>query len=145
MPAFETTDLAPDASVTTEYGPVKDFNVNVGNTYIYRLKMIDKDGASNYSQELEVTYDATELAITKVTPNPVTNSSIINYTVPQEGNISAKLFDANGNAVKTIFEGASKAGSMSLNFDALGLSSGAYTLIITDGTSTATQQIRIQK
>lgn len=130
---------------TKEYGPVVDYNVNSGTTYLYRLKMIDRDGSFTYSPEVKVSYDYSVLEFTKVTPNPVSNNAIVTYVVPQQSNLEITMYDANGVAVKSLFSGISPAGAMSINFDSAGLPSGAYTLIMSDGTTVATQQIRIQK
>ena len=133
------------SSVNTEYGPVKDYSVKAGNTYVYRLKMIDRDGSYNYSNEVEVTYDYAELQISNVTPNPVNSNAVINLVAPQAGNLNASIYDAAGNIVKTVFNGNVNAGAMSISFDAAGIASGAYTLMLTDGKSTVTAQIRIAK
>lgn len=130
---------------TKEYGPVIDYNVNSGTTYLYRLKMIDRDGSYTYSPEVKVSYDYSQLEFTKVTPNPIANNAVVSYSVPSESNIEILLCDVNGATVKTLFAGFSSAGAMSLSFDASELASGSYTLIIKDGNAVATQQIRIQK
>ncbi len=130
---------------TKEYGPVVDYNVSSGTTYLYRLKMIDRDGTFTYSPEVKVSYDYSQLEFTKVTPNPIANNAIVSYSVPSGSNIEIVLCDVNGATVKTLFAGFSPAGAMSMSFDASGLASGSYTLIIRDGNTVATEQIRIQK
>ncbi|MGE5810545.1 MAG: endo-1,4-beta-xylanase [Ignavibacteria bacterium] len=59
-------------------------------------------------------------------PNPFNPSTIIKYSIPQNGYISLKVFDLQGEEVATLSEGVRQAGSYSVTFDASGLANGVY-------------------
>jgi len=77
-------------------------------------------------------------------PNPVAIGSTINYSVPSDGFVSLKLYDAIGNAV-TLFEGNRTAGDYSENLDVSFLASGSYLCKLTSGQNTATVLITVVK
>ncbi len=147
--SFTVIDEVPAqgiSSVRTNYGPVVDRNVFNGETYIYRLKMIDNDGQYNYSDEVEVTYNYdSQLAITSVVPNPVTATSVVTYSVAKESNINISLYDATGKEVTRFVNANVKAGTYKFDLNSIGLSSGAYKLVITDGTQSFVSNVQIVK
>jgi endo-1,4-beta-xylanase len=59
-------------------------------------------------------------------PNPFNPTTQIDYSIPQSGNISLKVFNMLGQEVKTLFNGFRKAGSYTIKFDGTGLGSGIY-------------------
>ncbi|MGE5845307.1 MAG: T9SS type A sorting domain-containing protein, partial [Ignavibacteria bacterium] len=59
-------------------------------------------------------------------PNPFNPSTIIKYSIPQNGYISLKVFNLQGEEVATLSEGVRQAGSYSVTFDASGLANGVY-------------------
>jgi hypothetical protein len=59
-------------------------------------------------------------------PNPFNPSTIINYSIPQSGNVTLRIYNILGQEVATVFQGFQKAGSYNANFDASRLASGTY-------------------
>jgi hypothetical protein len=59
-------------------------------------------------------------------PNPFNPSTRITYSVLQEGPVSIKVFDMIGQEIVTLVNEVKKAGTYSVNFNALNLSSGVY-------------------
>jgi endo-1,4-beta-xylanase len=59
-------------------------------------------------------------------PNPFNPTTQIDYTIPQSGNISLKVFNLLGQEVKTLFNGFRIAGSYTVKFNGTGLGSGIY-------------------
>lgn len=60
------------------------------------------------------------------TPNPVINSTNINYELKKESNIKFHIYNQTGQLVKTINVGTKSKGSHSFEFDAQGIESGLY-------------------
>ncbi len=54
---IESVEAQGTSTTEQTYGPYFDYGVRYGNSYVYRLKMIDKDGSSEYSQEKVVTIE----------------------------------------------------------------------------------------
>lgn len=142
---IETVKAGNCSSVPKEYGPYTDRDVTVGNKYIYRLKIVDNDGTYSYSNEVEVAFDNNELSIVKITPNPVENNAKIIFNAEGRTNVEVAVFDVTGKKVQTIFNKVAEPGNNIAELNAQNLSSGTYTIVITDGTHTVNKQIVIKK
>jgi hypothetical protein len=76
--------------------------------------------------------DGTELtldfSVQQNYPNPFNPSTIISYSIPENGAVEIKLFDILGKEIAVLFEGNLAAGNHSFHFDAgkAGLTSGVY-------------------
>jgi hypothetical protein len=100
-----------------------------GGTYTYRLKQMDRDGAFEYSKEVEasVALRAEDYTIAQNYPNPFNPTTNIRFAVPVTQNVSVKVFNVIGQQVADLFNGLAEAGVMhSVRFDAAGLASGTY-------------------
>ncbi|MFN3307523.1 MAG: T9SS type A sorting domain-containing protein, partial [Candidatus Kapaibacteriota bacterium] len=80
-----------------------------------------------------------------VYPNPVTTSSILNYTVSEETNVHLALYDALGNEVKTFVNGFLPAGEYTLVINATEFPSGQYICKMKAGNATKVHLINIVK
>jgi hypothetical protein len=97
--------------------------------YAYRLKQVDNDGSFKYSQSLEIEVGLVPRVLTLAQnyPNPFNPPTTIEFTVPEDGRVSLKIFDMLGREVATAFEGDVQAGYIQKAvFDASRLSSGVY-------------------
>jgi hypothetical protein len=61
-----------------------------------------------------------------VTPNPLSGSGRLNYTLNRPADLRVQVYDRTGRVVRTFFDGHSPAGSQSLGFDAAGMVPGVY-------------------
>ena len=112
---------------THNYNYVDKPQNNLNNTLYYRLKQVDMDGHSTYSQVLTVKMDIpTHFSLAQNYPNPFNPSTTIKYTVPQNGPVTIKLYDITGREVKTLVNEVKEVGSYDLKVDASGLASGVY-------------------
>ncbi len=59
-------------------------------------------------------------------PNPFNPSTIINYQIPNSGNVSLKIYDILGKEVATLVDGFKDEGNYEVNFEASNLASGVY-------------------
>lgn len=59
-------------------------------------------------------------------PNPFNPSTTITFTLPADGNVLLRMYDALGRVVATLVDGRLEAGTHDRTFDAHGLTSGAY-------------------
>uniref|UniRef100_A0A7V2ZIU6 T9SS type A sorting domain-containing protein n=1 Tax=Ignavibacterium album TaxID=591197 RepID=A0A7V2ZIU6_9BACT len=59
-------------------------------------------------------------------PNPFNPTTTIQYSIPQRGNVSLKVYDVLGNEVSTLVNEEKERGVYSVNFDASHFSSGIY-------------------
>jgi hypothetical protein len=103
-----------------------DGELNVGK-YIYRLKQIDYDGSYEYSPEVEIeVLPPQEYSLKQNYPNPFNPVTTIEYTLPENAEVSIEIYNALGELVSLLVNGVIEAGYQKLTFDASSLTSGTY-------------------
>jgi hypothetical protein len=103
-----------------------DSKVSTGN-YSYRLKQIDNDGQSEYSETVEVSFmKPNEFSLEQNYPNPFNPSTIINYTLPVVSSVKVTIFNLLGESVYIFINGMQEPGYYELNWNAGKISSGIY-------------------
>jgi len=65
-------------------------------------------------------------AVSNNFPNPFNPSTTISFVLPEDGNVTLKVYDLLGRAVAELVNGTMKAGSHETMFDASKLPSGVY-------------------
>ena len=78
-------------------------------------------------------------------PNPFNPTTTISYALPEGGNVIIKIYDINGNEIKTLINKAQNAGYYNVTFDASNLSSGLYFYSIISGNFIATKKMMLLK
>lgn len=97
--------------------------------YAYRIRQTDFDGTTVYygSVEVEVGRTGKTFSLNPNYPNPFNPSTNIEFSVPERGHASVKVYDIQGRQVAVLFEGEAEAGRLyRLTFDASRLASGIY-------------------
>ncbi len=103
-----------------------DQKVENGN-YSYRLRQVDFDGTSEYSQVVEVSVsNPVEFNLAQNYPNPFNPSTKINYSLKVDSKVTLKVFDILGQEVVTLLNENIAAGAHNVTFDASKLNSGVY-------------------
>lgn len=145
--AFEAIDQIPAAgkSVTFKYYSTSDFDVQFGNTYAYRLKMVDQDGTFEYSDVKFVTLTGTNgsFTVNQPMPNPAINNTSVEYSLGEQMNVEIALYDITGSKVMSLFNGIKEAGNHSIDIDVHELTSGNYSLIFKVGADVVIKQINV--
>jgi hypothetical protein len=77
---------------------------------------VEKDNST-----LPVTYN-----LSQNYPNPFNPSTVINYSIPKESNVSLKIYNLLGQEVKTLVDETKAPGNYNVSFNARDLSSGIY-------------------
>src|SRR4030095_15573241 len=78
-------------------------------------------------------------------PNPFNPVTRFKYSVPHDGNVSLKVYDALGNEVAVFVNGFLKAGSYNAEFDASQFGSGVYFYTLTAGDFRETRKMILTK
>lgn len=103
-----------------------DYNLKAG-IYSYRLKQIDYNGASRYSNEIEVNFKGSRRYVLEQNyPNPFNPSTSIKYSLPQAGNVKLSVYDGTGREIETLINKWQTAGNYTIKFNASRFSSGIY-------------------
>jgi hypothetical protein len=125
---FTTIGFVDGSGTSTEnhtYSYV-DASVEAG-TYTYRLKQIDYDGTSEYSQSVEVEVIAPDVfALEQNYPNPFNPSTMIKFSLAADSKVTLTVFDVLGQEVANLISGDLAAGSHEINFNASNVNSGVY-------------------
>jgi len=122
-----------------------DNNLSIGS-YTYRLKQIDFNGMSEFSNEVLVDVNApATFSLDQNYPNPFNPSTSIKYSVAQDGFVNVSVFNLIGEKVATLVNSNMKAGSYELNFNAASLSSGVYFYSIEAGNFKAVRKMMLMK
>jgi hypothetical protein len=108
----------------------EDKNLAPGK-YVYRIKQIDNDGTTTiYNPNALPRVDAgasNALQLGGNYPNPFNPTTNIQFSVPQDGYASLKVYNMIGQEVATLFSGMAKAGHyIPATFNASRLASGIY-------------------
>jgi hypothetical protein len=105
----------------------EDKNLAPG-VYVYRIKQIDNNGAFKYSASTQVDAGvSTTLQLCGNYPNPFNPTTNIQFSVPQDGYASLKIYNILGQEVATLFSGIAKTGHyIPATFNASRLASGIY-------------------
>ena len=104
-------------------------NVGTAGTYSYRLKQIDHNGAFTYSQAVQVQVGAAPkvFALAQNYPNPFNPTTTMQFTVPNDGRATLKVYNTLGQKVATLFDGVASAGEYyQATFDGSRFASGIY-------------------
>jgi hypothetical protein len=117
---------AGTSSSPLEYSFI-DRQVSPGR-YAYRIMQIDKDGSFKYTGEVEVEVGLApkEFNLVQNYPNPFNPSTTIEFTVPEEGKASLKIYDVLGREVATLFDGEVAGSYRQAIFDATRFAAGIY-------------------
>jgi hypothetical protein len=78
-------------------------------------------------------------------PNPFNPGTKIDYSLPQSGHVSLKVYDLLGREVATLFDGEQVAGNYTATFDGAKLASGVYLYRLQSGTSSVAKKLVLMK
>ncbi len=104
-----------------------DNDINLSGEYYYRLKQIDNDGTFEYSDVVTVTVGVPVLySISQNYPNPFNPETRIDYTLPEQQNVSLRVYNMLGELVRELVNEVKPAGTYTVTFDGSDLPSGIY-------------------
>jgi len=125
---FTTIGYVEGYGTTTEpqgYSYI-DNSVEIG-MYFYRLKQIDFSGQYEYSDEIEVEVNGPlTFALERNYPNPFNPSTLIKYSVPDNGFVKLSVYNLVGEEVNVLVNETVDAGFYEVTFNATNLPSGTY-------------------
>ena len=124
-----------------------DENLAAGK-YYYRLKQIDFDGTYNYSSKIEVNVESfpAVFELSQNYPNPFNPSTLIKFSVAENGFTNLSIYNALGQKVDELFnQNAEKGNLYQINFDGAKLSSGVYFYSLVQGSLVISKKMMLIK
>jgi hypothetical protein len=146
---FYSIGFVQGTGTTTEaqsYSFIDDIEYSGVKTYYYRLRQVDLDGRSQYSEVVTVDFDIPrDFVLSQNYPNPFNPSTTITYALPTQSPVVIKIYDLTGQEVITLVDEVKEAGTYEINFDALNFSSGVYIYQMRAGDFTSVKKMSILK
>jgi spore coat protein A len=96
-------------------------------------------------QSGDVIAGVTDFSLDQNYPNPFNPSTTINFTVPQNTQVTLKIFDVLGKEVSTLINQVVPGGNHEVQFDATGLPSGVYFYNLTAGNFVENKKMMLMK
>lgn len=116
-------------------------------TYVFRLKQIDFDGASELSPEVEITVTLAEaFALSEAYPNPIQQTGELALSVQEAQHVRVDIFDVLGRHIATLHDGVLDANrAHPIRIDTDRLSSGLYLVRVTAEHFTGTRRVVVAR
>jgi len=118
----------------------------------YRLKQIDLDGTFAYHGPVDVINNANgnraqsgRISLAQNFPNPFNPVTVIEFELPKPDYVTLKVYNALGQEVATLVDGAKEAGLHTTKFDGSSLASGLYIYQLKTNDFTSTQKMLLMK
>jgi uncharacterized protein YegP (UPF0339 family) len=108
---------AQNESITSEWSAVWQFKTSNNN------KLSAEDDFTDYNAIVNL----------QSYPNPFTDETTIEFTLPEQSEVTVKVYNLQGNFIGTLLNGSVNAGTQTLNFRNENLPSGEYTIVLTVG------------
>jgi photosystem II stability/assembly factor-like uncharacterized protein len=131
---------------STTAGPLNAVNFCGNNTAI----AVGQKGTiamykNEYIQDPVVVVDSPAKIDIQNYPNPFNPSTLISFTLPEQGDIELKIFDVLGNEVATLVNESKPAGSYEVEWNASNLPSGVYIYQLVVGTNIQMKKMLLLK
>ena len=123
---FSTVAFVDGKGTTTSTSSYSYTDAVSAGKYSYRLKQIDFDGTTTYSNTVEVDLSPASYNLSQNFPNPFNPSTVIRFAMPVAGNVTLNVYNALGQKVAELVNGFKPAGEHSVDFSAANLTSGVY-------------------
>ena len=119
-------------------------------TLLYRLKQIDFDGSFRIYTTEGVNFEGVyNYALEQNYPNPFNPSTVINYSIPVDGNVELTVYNILGSEVAVLVNEYKEAGNHSVEFSTEdlknNLGSGVYIYTLKAGSFTQTRKMVVLK
>jgi hypothetical protein len=117
--SMAVTEVRPDGSVALEF----QLPDNVVSYRAFRFSWPDASATTTIDSNNAV---PTAFVLEQNYPNPFNPTTVIRYAVPQQTNVSLRVYDMLGREVAILADGDKPPGSYTVQFDASRFSSGVY-------------------
>ncbi len=110
-----------------------------------RLKQTDLDGTFQFSPEIEVAARPRGFALEPNAPNPFSTSTILRYSLAEEGEVTVLVSNGLGQVVRSLSLPAQRAGQHLLTLNLSDLPAGAYQCLLRSKEYSATRTLLLRR
>ncbi len=129
-------------SSTPKFYLFTDREAKPGVKYFYKIKQIDFDGSSAFSNTIEVSIPlSATFSLDQNYPNPFNPATSISYQLPLNSFVTLKVYDVLGNEIATLINEEKPAGSYKLDWNAADQPSGVYFYQLKTGSFVQTKKM----
>jgi len=128
-----------------------DDDIQIGETYYYRLRQIGHDGQIQYSDTIKIKISSyPQFDLWHNYPNPFNRSTEIGFYLPQEENVCLEIYAMNGQKIRTLTDERRPPGVHKIIWDGLDedkeeVASGLYLYRLKSGTFSASHKMAFIK
>ena len=137
-PDAAVTEVTPDGSVALEF-QLPD------NVVSYRAFRFPWNGAPPDTSAGSSPAAPTSFTLEQNYPNPFNPTTVIRYTVPQQTNVSLRVYDILGREVAILADGNKIPGSYAVQFDATRFASGVYFYRLVAGSAVFSKKMTVMR
>jgi len=142
---WETIGFVAGKGTTTEAQSYSFSSPVAAGSLKFRLKQIDVDGKTTYSQIVSIEGKPTVLALNQNYPNPFNPTTTIGFALPASGKVNMVVFDILGREVATLLNRELESGFHSVVFDASSYAAGVYFYKLTFNGKVVTKKLTLLK
>jgi hypothetical protein len=137
---------AGTTSESTDYRFRTD-ELEAGETYAFRLKQVDTDGSTSFSEIVELDIGLEGSHVLKAPyPNPFRDRATVEFAVKEAQDVTVAVYNTLGQRVRTLYQGSPTPDQMqTARFEGQGLSSGLYIVRMQGEDFTATRRVTLVK
>ena len=118
------------------------FGSSTASVWIDDITIVDTDLTTGIDEPLPANGN---ISVLQNYPNPFTSATTIKYKVTEPGFVSIKVFNAIGTEITTLVYEKKPAGEYSVDWNAVGLTSGIYFCRLQNGSSLEVKKMILQK
>jgi len=148
----DTTSVMADIKCVDLFkglGSKMDARLAVGSKIATTADFTSKKFVGGFIKENEQNASLNEVFATVneaiIYPNPMREAGILSFQLPATSYLTVTMFDITGKSVANIFEGTLEAGENKLAINTTAIENGIYLIAITNGVSTETIRLAIEK
>jgi len=160
LPLYTTINAYSGGNPVTSWEDISSYPGQGGGMYYYQISAVNtlpresvqsnrvsapKGGIDKKSDEGETEKEIFEYSLSDNYPNPFNPTTIIDYSLKENGSVTLKVFDVIGKEVRTLVDEEKESGSYSIKFNASNLPSGIYFYTLTTGNFVATKKLILLK
>ncbi|PQJ34073.1 hypothetical protein BSZ35_05125 [Salinibacter sp. 10B] len=145
---WQTVGSVDGAGTTTEAQSYHFEDADVpyaADSLTYRLKQVDTNGTTSYSDPLTVSRPSVQrVQLLGTSPNPARTQAMVRFAIPKGSSkhVALHLYDVMGRQVRTV-QTTAEPGRHTLQFTTDHLSSGVYFLRLQAGSTVRTQRLTV--